>query len=128
MQRVRLLIVILFLLTIPMVSGAETSRLDVQTIVKAADTNQDGQIDRVEYLRRMTDAFFFVDGDKDGYLTNAEIQATVAGVDPQRVKAADGDGDGKMSMYEFHKAIAQNFDAADTNADGRLSMQEVKNM
>ena len=128
MQRLILSTVIIFLLTIPAVGGAQTSRLDVQTIVKAADTNNDGQIDRVEYLQRMNDAFFFVDSNKDGYLTNDEIQATVAGVKPQEIQAADGNRDGKMSMYEFHKAIAQDFDEADTNDDGRLSMQEVKNM
>ena len=128
MQSVLFITAILFLLTIPVAVGAQTSRPDVQTIVKAADTNNDGHIDRVEYLQRMNDAFFFVDGNKDGYLTNDELQATGAGVEPQRAVAADGNGDGKMSMYEYHKAIAQDFDAADTNADGRLSMQEVTNM
>ena len=119
-------VVMLTLLTTGVEWGRAQQRIDVQTIVKAADTNNDGYIDRVEYLRRMTDAFFFVDADKDGFLTNSEIEQTVAGTDPKRFEAADTNNDGKLSMYEYQKAIAQSFDAADTNGDGLLSMQEVK--
>ena len=126
MRRLTGMLVLPALLTASVVFGAEASRLDRQTIVRAADTNHDGQIDRVEYLQRMTDTFFFIDANKDGYLTNTEIQATVRGVQPQDMRAADGNSDGKISIYEFHKAVDGNFDAADTNADGRLSMQEVK--
>ena len=107
------------------VAGAQ-QRIDVQTIVEAADTNNDGYIDRVEYLRRMSEAFFFVDVNKDGFLTNKEIQQTVSGSDPQQVQAADANQDGKLSMYEFHKAVDQGFNKADTNEDGLLSREEVK--
>lgn len=41
-------------------------------IVAAADVNHDGCIDRVEYLRRMSEAFFFVDTNKNGFLTSLE--------------------------------------------------------
>lgn len=107
------------------VAGAQ-QRIDVQTIVEAADTNNDGHIDRVEYLRRMNEAFFFVDVNKDGFLTNQEIQQTIQGADPQRVNEADVNQDGKLSMYEFHKAVDQGFTEADTNRDGLLSRDEVK--
>ncbi len=100
-------------------------RLDAKTIVKAADVNNDGYIDRVEYLRRMTDAFFFIDIDKDGFLINSEFQRTIEGVDPKKVDAADGDRDGKISMYEFQKAVDRGFDQADSNGDGLLSIEEV---
>jgi Ca2+-binding EF-hand superfamily protein len=100
-------------------------RIAAQTIIMAADMNNDGHIDRVEFLRRMTEAFFFVDANKDGFLTNQEIQQTIAGADPQRVVAADTDADSKLSMYEYQRAIAQSFDEADTDKNGLLSMQEI---
>jgi hypothetical protein len=100
-------------------------RLDVQAIILSADKNHDGNIDRVEFLNRLTEAFFFVDANKDGFLTVQEMQQAIARSDPQRVKAADTDGDSKLSMYEYQRAIAQSFDEADTDKNGLLSMQEI---
>lgn len=122
---------VLFVVTLTLLaSGAgwarAQQRIDVQAMIRAADVNHDSYIDRVEYLRRMSEAFFFVDINKDGFLTTQEIQQTIAGTDPQRVVAADTNADGKLSMYEYHQAIAQNFDEADTNRDGLLSMQEIQ--
>jgi|Tabmets5t2r1_1033131.scaffolds.fasta_scaffold68675_1 Ca2+-binding EF-hand superfamily protein len=121
----------LFVVTLTLLaSGADWARaqqrIDVQAVITAADVNHDGQIDRVEYLRRMSEAFFFVDANKDGFLTKQEIQQTIAGANPERVAAADTNADGKLSMYEYHQAIAQNFDEADTDRNGLLSMQEIK--
>ncbi len=118
--------VILALLTVRVGSGTAQQRIEVQTIVKTADVNNDGHIDRVEFLRRMTDAFFFIDNNKDGFLTKSEIQQMVKGADPKRIDAADVNRDGKISMYEFHKAVDLSFDEADTTRDGLLSMDEVK--
>ena len=119
-------VVLLTLFTTGVQLGFAQQRIDVQTIVKAADVNHDGHIDRVEFLRRMTEAFFFVDTNKDGFLTKGEIQQTIEGADPHRIQAADVNQDGKVSMYEFHKAIDQSFDEADRSRDGLLSMQEVR--
>lgn len=126
MHRLVFVVVTLTLLTTAVEWGRAQQRIDVQTIIKAADTNHDGSVDRVEYLRRVTEAFFFVDVNKDGFLTNSEIQQTIAGADPQRIVAADSNKDGKLSMYEYQKAIARSFDEADSNGDGLLSMEEVK--
>ena len=118
--------VILALLAIRPGTGTTQQRIDVQTIVKTADVNNDGHIDRVEFLRRMTESFFFVDSNKDGFLTKVEIQQMVQGIDPKRFDAADINRDGKLSMYEFHKAVDLSFDEADINRDGLLSLTEVK--
>ncbi len=118
--------VILALLTARVGSGTAEQRIDVQTIVKTADVNNDGHIDRVEFLGRMTEAFFFIDSNKDGFLTKSEIRQTIKGADPKRVDAADVNRDGKISMYEFQKAVDLGFDEADSNRDGLLSMAEVK--
>jgi Ca2+-binding EF-hand superfamily protein len=117
---------ILALLTTGVGFGAAQQRIDVQTIVKTADVNNDGHIDRVEFLRRMTEAFFFIDSNKDGFLIKSEIQQTIKGADPKRVDAADVNRNGKISMYEFHKTVDVSFDEADANRNGLLSMAEVK--
>jgi Ca2+-binding EF-hand superfamily protein len=122
---------VLFVVTLTLlVSGADWARaqqrIDVHSIILSADRNHDGSIDRIEFLRRMTEAFYFVDTNKDGFLTIQELQKAVAGADPQRVKAADTDKDSKLSMYEYERAISQSFDEADTNKDGLLSMQEIQ--
>jgi len=126
MRRWMLFVVTLTLL----VSGADWARtqqrIDAQAIILSADRNHDGYIDRVEFLSRMTEAFYFVDANKDGFLFAQEIQQAIAGADLQRVKAADTDGDSKLSMYEYQRAIAQSFDEADTDKNGLLSMQEIK--
>ena len=118
--------VILALLTIRVDAGTAQQRIDVQTLVESADVNNDGYIDRVEFLRRMTEAFFFVDANKDGFLTKDEIQQMVKGADPKRIDTADVNKDGKISMYEFHKAVDLSFDEADIDRDGLLSIAEVK--
>lgn len=119
-------VVTLALLVTGVVSALAQQRIDVQTLITAADVNHDGQIDRVEYLRRMSEAFFFVDTNKDGFLTLQEIQQTVAGTRPERFAAADTNMDGKLSMYEYQKSIDQSFDEADTNGDGLISIREVQ--
>ena len=126
MRRWMLFVVTLTLL----VSGADWARtqqrIDAQAIILSADRNHDGYIDRVEFLSRMTEAFYFVDANKDGFLTIQELQQAVAGADPQRIKAADTDKDSKLSMYEYERALPKSFDEADTDKDGLLSMQEIQ--
>lgn len=126
MRGLLLFFVMLTLLATGVVGGFAQQRIDAQTIVTTADVNHDGQIDRVEYLKRMSEAFFFVDTNKDGFLTHHEIQQTVAGTKPERFAAADTNVDGKLSMYEYQKSIDMSFNEADTNRDGLISMQEVQ--
>jgi Ca2+-binding EF-hand superfamily protein len=113
-----------------LVSGADWARaqqrIDVNAIVSSSDRNHDDHIDRIEFLSRMTEAFYFVDANKDGFLTIQELQQAVAGADPQRVKAADTDKDSKLSMYEYERGVSQSFDEADTDKNGLLSMQEIQ--
>lgn len=122
---------VLFVVTLTLFgSGADWARaqqrIDVNAIVSSSDRNHDGHIDRIEFLSRMTEAFYFVDANKDGFLTIQELQQAIAGADPQRVKAADTDKDSKLSMYEYERGVSQSFDEADTDKDGLLSMQEIQ--
>src|SRR5262245_46102509 len=52
-------------------SGADKP-LDERAVIQSADTNGDGRIDQVEFHQRMTEAFFFIDTNKDGFLTMDE--------------------------------------------------------
>jgi hypothetical protein len=63
-----------------------------------------------------------------GYKRPGEFLATVQGANPQRIKAADRNRDGKLDLYEYHYALSQDFDAADTHGDGTLDLLEVERM
>jgi hypothetical protein len=85
------------------------------------DLNDDGQIDREEYHRRMMDIMLLADTNKDGMLSMDELP----GVDPDAFAAADRDGDGLLSVDEFIDARFADFDAADQDGSGTLSPAEV---
>jgi hypothetical protein len=85
------------------------------------DLNDDGQIDREEYHRRMMDTMFFADDDADGMLTMGELPDA----DPAAFQAADRNGDGMLSDEEFTDARFDDFDAADQDGSGTLSPAEV---
>ena len=89
-----------------------------------SDLDKDGKIDRAEYQRRMVEVFYFADRNKDGVVTIEEI-AAIETVDEKAFKAADRDGNGKLSVNEFVAYRVIQFDEADTNKDGVLTIEEV---
>ena len=119
------LLIMLVLLSVSVAGAQSPQPLTRKQIMESADKNRDGKIGRVEFLERMREAFFFVDVNKDGFLTLDEYQL-IEGADARRFARADRNKDGKLSMDEFLKSISQDFDAADTNDDGVLEDEEVK--
>jgi len=119
------LLIMLVLLSVSVAGAQSPQPLTRKQIMESADKNRDGKISRVEFLERMREAFFFVDGNKDGFLTLEEYQR-LPGADPKRFTQADRNKDGKLSMDEFLKSLSADFDAADTNDDGVLEDEEVK--
>ncbi|HYN38279.1 MAG TPA: EF-hand domain-containing protein [Rhodospirillales bacterium] len=89
-----------------------------------SDVDKDGKVARAEYQRRMVEVFYFADRNKDGEVTVAEIVA-IEPLDDRAFKAADKDGDGKLSVNEFVTYRMIQFDEADRNKDGVLTVEEV---
>jgi Ca2+-binding EF-hand superfamily protein len=116
---------LMYALIINIAPAAGADRLDANATMALTDKNKDGRIDREEFHQRMTEVFFFADVDKDGQLTFAELVA-VEKVDPEALKKADRDGNGKLSLYEFMYVIHRDFDAADKNQDGTIDLQELR--
>ena len=125
MRRFAVLLMMMVWFSAPIIGAQSQPPLTRKQIMESADKNRDGKISRIEFLERMRDAFFFVDGNKDGFLTIEEYQH-IPGADSKRFVRADRNKDGKLSMDEFLKSISQDFDAADTNDDGVLEDEEVK--
>jgi Ca2+-binding EF-hand superfamily protein len=125
MRRFALLLLMLAFISMNVVVAQGQQPLTRQQIIESADKNKDGRIGRVEFLERMKEAFFFIDVDKDGYVTIVEYQQRIQRVDPKRLAAADRNKDGKISVDELLKVISEDFDAADKNDDGVLDATEI---
>ena len=125
MRRFALVLMAIALIGANIAFAQSSQPLTRKQIMESADKNRDGKIGRIEFLNRMREAFFFVDVDKDGFLTVEEYRL-IQGADLRRFAAADRNKDGRVSLDEFLKAVSGDFDAADRNDDGVLEEEEVK--
>jgi hypothetical protein len=125
MRRFALMLMMIVWFCAYIVCAQSQQPLTRKQIMESADKNEDSKISRVEFLERMKEAFFFVDGSKDGFLTIEEYQR-LPGADSKRFARADRHKDGKLSMDKFLKSLSEDFDAADKNDDGVLEDEEVK--
>ena len=103
-------------------AAARVAAADPAKAFTVTDRNGDGRIDRGEFHDRMTELFFFADGDRNQRLTPIELPSVAADAFAQ----ADRSGDGGLDLVEFTGARALDFDAADTDRDGQLSRDEVE--
>jgi Ca2+-binding EF-hand superfamily protein len=96
---------------------------DPRAAFAETDANRDGKLDRQEFHERMVEVFFHGDRDKDGFMVWDELVPVVAF--PEDFRAADRDGDGRYSLYEFIRVRFDDYDVVDTDQDGLLSLAEV---
>jgi Ca2+-binding EF-hand superfamily protein len=125
MRRLALLLLMVTLLTVETSITQGQQPLTRKQIIESADRNKDGRIGRIELLERRKEAFFFIDNDKDGYVSVGEYRLLQGG-DPKRFTAADRNKDGKLSLDEFLKAVSADFDDADKSDDGVIDAGEMR--
>ena len=106
-------------------SPAPAEPQDPQKNFHVTDTNDDGAVDRQEYQRRIVDVFYFADKNKDGIVVIEELQAIEA-VDAKKFKAADKNGDKKLTADEFAEVRMLDFEEADVDKNGTLTVTEVE--
>ncbi len=119
-----------------MTARQQEMKLRVAEHIKAADTNNDGQISLDEAkagLPMVHDHFDFLDANHDGQITQAEFERLRDPVAMRtevlaRLKAADKDGDAKLNLAEAQvafPAIAARFSQLDKNNDGFITLPEL---
>ena len=124
MQRIfSLFVALLALAATPAFAEEAAKAHDPRAAFAETDENADGRVDREEFHHRMVEIFFHGDRDKDGYMTNEELVATVEF--PKDFENADRNGDTRISLYEFIQVRFATFDEVDADHDGVLSEAEV---
>ena len=107
--------------------GDDILKMDAAETLAITDKNGDDRIDRGEFQQRLTEVFFLIDTNKDGYLTLTEIEK-VEKIDPRRFDAADKDDSRSLSLYEYLNALNDDFTTADTDNDGTLDLEELRHL
>ncbi len=98
-------------------------------ILRAADTNGDGQLTKAEARAAREAGFNRADANGDGFVTQEERTARSAGKGKGRGGAGGGgdtDGDGKISRAEFMDARYPAFERFDANNNDVLDAGELE--
>ena len=99
-------------------------------VINDVDADGDGRISRDEYVAARDRNFERYDSNGDGSLGEADFPRAsdyrrALGRIEDRIRDADGNGDGLLSREERHGAPTVIFDRADTSRDGYLSQSEI---
>jgi Ca2+-binding EF-hand superfamily protein len=97
--------------------------------MRKVDANQDGAVTRAEALADRAAWFAKMDGDKDGFITSAEIDAAGERArqerQERRLARLDTNKDGKVSKAEFDAAPSPMFERLDTDKNGAVDRDEL---
>lgn len=89
-------------------SVTTAAHLDFEAFVRLVEPRPEG----LDGDADLAEAFALLDVDRDGYLSNAELRRAVVAADADPVeaativRAADADGDGRISFAEFRAFLA----------------------
>ncbi len=117
-------------------------QFDVKQLIARLDRNDDGKLSQEETRDRMRDNFERIDQNEDGFINEAELRRIAAAMRAggntnnrpamadvvRRLKAADGNDDGKISRAEAPEQLRRLFDRVDRNDDGFIDEAEVRRM
>ena len=93
---------------------------DPKALFELLDGDGDGQLSRAEWRENIMAVFFVRDANRDLKLAPDELP----GLKPDLFDAADLNGDGFLTGYEFNQAAFTQFDAADVDKAGTISEDE----
>jgi Ca2+-binding EF-hand superfamily protein len=110
----------------------------IEQVFARLDADASGGISVDEAEGPLEGHFDQIDADGNGEITGAELKASRAkrferGIEMrERIKAADGDGNGAISNNEANEAgldkLIEHFDKIDSDGDGEITKQELKNL
>ena len=107
------------------VGAQQPSNDAVRKAFAEADANQDGVLNIDEYIANVIYVFRQADANRDRFVTEAEARAFSTNFDAALFKAADRNGDGKLSVGEVVAAKVIDYFEIDVSRDGVLTVDEV---
>jgi Ca2+-binding EF-hand superfamily protein len=93
---------------------------DPKALFKLLDDDSNGELSRAEWNNNIMAVFFIRDANRDLKLSKDELP----GLRPELFDAADLNGDGFLSGYEFNQAKFTQFAAADVDKAGSITEDE----
>jgi Ca2+-binding EF-hand superfamily protein len=102
-------------------AGPARAADDVAAVFAIFDSNGDGVIDRTEFDLNKIKVISVLDRNRNDHLDRDEVK-----ISDEKFQAADQDGDGKISGFEFVESPFGKFEALDANGDGLVTLEEFR--
>ena len=94
---------------------------DVAAVFAIFDSNGDGVIDKTEFDLNKIKVISALDRNRNDHIDRDEVK-----VSDENFQAADQDGDGKISGFEFVESPFGKFEAFDADGDGVITLEEFR--